>query len=60
MQPLATSQKIGQGLVMTNVKHEINIFRVLEVAIESDDVLMAHRVVNFDFTCEFLSGLGTL
>ena len=55
---LAATQKVGQGLVLADVQHQIDVLRVFEVAIEADNILMRERIVNLNLTCEFLARLS--
>ena len=58
MKALTTLDKIGEGLVAANVEHDIDIFFVLEVAIEANDALMVQRAMNLDLTGQLLAGFS--
>ena len=56
---LMALNQVCQGLIGADVKHDVDILFVLEVAIEADDVLVIKRPVNLNLTRQLLSGLGS-
>ena len=40
MQPLASSNEVWKWLVVADIKHDVDIFFVLKVAIEADNILI--------------------
>lgn len=56
MQSLAASYKIGKGLILAEIKHDVYIIFVFKVAIKADNALVMEWAVNLDLTGQLLSG----
>lgn len=59
VQALASFDQVRKRLVLADVKHNVHILFILEVAIETHDVLMVQRSVDLNLTSELLTGLSS-
>jgi len=57
VEALTSLDQVRQRLVIADIEQNVDIFFVLEVAVETYDILMVQRSVNLDLTCQLLSCL---
>ena len=50
MKSLTSTNKVRKRLIVTNIKHDINIFFIFKIAIKAYNILIIERSVNFYFT----------
>lgn len=50
--------KVTKGLIMANIEYHVHIFLVLEVAIETYNVLVEERAVDLDLTGKLLTSFA--
>lgn len=58
MQALASLDQVRQRLVLANVKHNVNIGLIFEVAIESHHMFIFERAMDLDLAFQLLLGLA--
>jgi hypothetical protein len=51
MKTLTATHKIRQGLIVTDVKQDVDVLLVFEVSIEPHDVFVVQRPVDLDLAC---------
>ena len=49
VESLSTLYKIRERLVLADIKHNVDILLIFEVAVESNNVLIVQRAMDFDF-----------
>lgn len=57
MKTLPSAHEIAQRLVVTNVKHDVNVVLVLEITIESHDIFVMKRPMDLNLRCQLLTSL---
>lgn len=55
---LTAAQKFVKWLVLTQLKHDVNVFSILEEVLETDDVVMVKGTMNFNLRHKLLLGTG--
>lgn len=53
---LSPTQLLINGLVDAHFKHDLDVFVVLEVVVEMDDMMVVQGTVDADFAHQFLFG----
>ena len=56
VETLTTSEELIEGLVLTQLKQNVDILGVFEEVFEADNVVVMQTAMNFDFTHELLLG----
>lgn len=59
VQTLASSHQVTKRLIVANIEHNVDVVFVFEVTIEANDVFVAERAMDLDFTSELLTGFAS-
>ena len=58
VESLSALDHIGQGLVRADIEHDVYIFFILKISIESYYIFMIERSMNLNLACQFLAGFS--
>ena len=59
VQSLSALNQVGERLILADVEHDVHVLLVFKVSVESTDVFVVERTMDFYFTGQLLSSFGS-